>query len=177
MELRSIHETYDTEKTIPKIEKRKYTNPLKFEKAARYYIKKKYGLREDELECLIFFYDEKYFTSDTFYRFLNVLSWDKIRIERLVEKNLILIYKIKGRSFIVKNVYILSDYATDIVDEFYDIMFNQRRMVESLLLKKNEFDRIPSIQKKYLELIKKSNEVRKMNDRSLAYDYIFLNRK
>lgn len=177
MELMSIHETYHTEKTIPKTKKKKYSNVLKFEKSARYYIKKKHSIREDELECLIFFYDEKYFTTDTFYRFLRVLSWDKLRIERLVDKNLLVVYKIKGRSFIYRHVYILSDYALEIVDEYYDILFNERRMSEAVLMKKNEFDRIPYQQKKYLELIRKSNEVRKMNDKSLANDYIFIREK
>lgn len=56
---------------------------LKYWRVIRYFVKRKYGLSQAELEMLLFLRTEQYFSKDDFDEFDELLSWDKNRFERL----------------------------------------------------------------------------------------------
>jgi len=56
---------------------------LKYWRVVRYFVKRKYGLSQSELEMLLFLRSEKYFSKDDFDEFDELLSWDKNRFEKL----------------------------------------------------------------------------------------------
>jgi len=56
---------------------------LKYWRVVRYFVKRKYGLSQSELEMLLFLRSEKYFSKDNFDEFDELLSWSKNRFEKL----------------------------------------------------------------------------------------------
>ena len=50
---------------------------LKYWRVIRYFVKRKYGLSQAELEMLLFLRTEQYFSKDDFDEFDELLSWDK----------------------------------------------------------------------------------------------------
>ena len=56
---------------------------LKYWRVVRYFIKAKYGLSQADLDVLLFLYSEKYFSKDKFSDFNELISWDKMRFEKL----------------------------------------------------------------------------------------------
>lgn len=177
MELMPAPLTYHTEETAPRIKPAEYKNILKYNKVFRYYIQKKHSIRADELEIIIFLYDEGYFSLETFNRFNAILQWNKIRLERLVDKLLVHEFTIKGRSGRPKRMFMLSDYAKDIVTEFYEISSGKRSPRTSVLNKTNEYDRVPGIHKSHLNIITKINNARLLEEQSLAYDDIIFKQR
>ena len=56
---------------------------LKYWRVIRYYMKTKYGLKQADLDMLLFLYSEKYFNKDRFDEFDKLLSWDESRFNSL----------------------------------------------------------------------------------------------
>ncbi|QGH72869.1 MAG: transcriptional regulator [Podoviridae sp. ctrTa16] len=59
---------------------------LKYWRVIRYFFKRKYGLNQEDLDMMLFLYDEKYFGYQDFRRFEALLGWDKRRFRRLKEE-------------------------------------------------------------------------------------------
>lgn len=68
---------------------------LKYWRVVRYFIKRKYGLSQAELEMLLFLRSEKYFSKDDFDEFDELLSWDKNRFEKLRKEGWIEVFRKK----------------------------------------------------------------------------------
>jgi len=64
-------------------------NFMKYWRVVKYYIKEKYNLSITEIEMLLYLYDEGVFTKDMFNDYAQLMSWDKNRFAKMVEKGLI----------------------------------------------------------------------------------------
>ena len=93
---------------------------LKYWRVVRFYHTKKYKLRIDELELLLFLYSEQYFTKDKLKEFNSICSWDKKRIDKLLQEGWIQIFRPNTNR--VKRLYKLSVRAKQMVTRLYKIL-------------------------------------------------------
>lgn len=57
---------------------------LKYYRVARYWMKKRYGMSNNDLEVMLFLYSEGFFSKTKFKQYENIFGWEKIRFNRLV---------------------------------------------------------------------------------------------
>ena len=72
---------------------------LKYWRIVKYYVKAKYGLKEGDLDLLLFLSSEGYFSRDKFTEFEKLLSWNKLRFYDLIATGWIEVFKI-GRAHV-----------------------------------------------------------------------------
>lgn len=90
---------------------------LKYWKVIRQFIKIKYGLNQSDLDMILFLYSEKYFNTDRFDEYQNLVGWDKTRFARLKKDGWIEIFRKKvGHR---KQIYKLSDKTINVVRLIY----------------------------------------------------------
>ncbi len=90
---------------------------LKYWKVIRQFVKAKYGLNQSDLDMILFLYSEKYFDTDKFQGYHNLLGWDKNRFARLKQAGWIEIFRKKvGHR---KQLYKLSDKTINLVRLIY----------------------------------------------------------
>lgn len=90
---------------------------LKYWKVIRQFIKVKYGLNQCDLDMILFLYSEKYFNTDRFDEFQNLVGWDKTRFARLKKDGWIEIFRRKvGKR---KQLYALSKKTINLVRLIY----------------------------------------------------------
>ena len=90
---------------------------LKYWRVVRYFIKAKYGLSQADSDVLLFLYSEKYFSKDKFSDFNELISWDKMRFEKLKKEEWITVFRKKEGNR--KVVYELSYKARRVVGLVY----------------------------------------------------------
>ena len=90
---------------------------LKYWRVIRQFIKVKYELTQSDLDMLLFLYSEKYFDTDKFLEYHNLLGWDKTRFTRLKNAGWIEIFRRKvGHR---KMLYKLSDKSINVIRLIY----------------------------------------------------------
>ena len=90
---------------------------LKYWRVIRQFIKSKYGLRQADLDMLLFLYTEDYFSKDKFQEFNELLSWDVTRFDRLRRDKWIEVFrKHMGKR---KALYTLSYKTKRMIDSLY----------------------------------------------------------
>ena len=90
---------------------------LKYWKVIRQYYKVKYKITQSDLDMLLFLHSEKYFTRDRFDEFARILSWDRLRFDRLLKVGWLVIFRSKtGRT---KTVYSLSEKGNRLITDIY----------------------------------------------------------
>lgn len=90
---------------------------LKYWRVVRQFVKVKYNLNQADLDVILFLYSEKYFGSEKFREFNEILSWDKKRFGRLVREGWI--ESFRKREGAKKALYQLSFKASRMVDMIY----------------------------------------------------------
>lgn len=90
---------------------------LKYWRVVRQFVKVKYNLSQSDLDVILFLYSEKYFGSEKFREFNEILSWDKKRFGRLVREGWI--ESFRKREGARKALYQLSFKASRMVDMIY----------------------------------------------------------
>lgn len=90
---------------------------LKYWRVVRQFVKVKYNLNQADLDVILFLYSEKYFGSEKFREFNEILSWDKKRFTRLVREGWI--ESFRKREGARKALYQLSFKASRMVDMIY----------------------------------------------------------
>lgn len=68
---------------------------LKYWRVIRYWTLRKYGLKSQDLDMLLFLYSEGYFDNERFEEYNNVLSWDINRFRRLLDQGWIHVWREK----------------------------------------------------------------------------------
>jgi DNA-binding PadR family transcriptional regulator len=68
---------------------------LKYWRVIRYWTLRKYNLKSQDLDMLLFLYSEGYFDNERFEEYNNVLSWDIDRFRRLLENGWIHVWREK----------------------------------------------------------------------------------
>ena len=103
---------------------------LKHWRVVRYYIKRKYGLTQPDLDILLFLYSEGRFTRKIFKAYEGVVNWEPKRFKRLQEEGWIIVWrKSHGRSF---SIYELSHQAKHIVSKAYKILNGEEEIPDSI---------------------------------------------
>lgn len=93
---------------------------LKYWRVVSYYVKVKYGLKQAELDALLFLYSEKYFGKDRFDHYNRILTWDTKRFSKLLSEKWIEVFRKRvGRH---KTLYQLSLKSTRLVEHIYQIL-------------------------------------------------------
>jgi hypothetical protein len=90
---------------------------LKYWRVVRFYYTKKYDLRIEELELLLFLYSEQYFTKDKLREFNSICSWDKKRVDRMMERGWMQIFRPNTNR--KKRLYKLTIKAKTLVKKLY----------------------------------------------------------
>ena len=93
---------------------------LKYWRIVRFYHTKKHNLRIEELELLLFLYSEQYFTKDKLKEFNSICSWDKKRVDKLMDNGWIQIFRPNTNR--VKRLYKLSIKAKQMITRLYKIL-------------------------------------------------------
>lgn len=98
---------------------------LKYWKVVKKFIKEKHGLTESDLEMLLFLKSEGLFTSTDFRRFANLVSWDRLRMDRLVKNGWIDVHLNRTKKWKpgeIKKLYKLSYKAKRVTDAIYEYL-------------------------------------------------------
>lgn len=75
-----------------KYEKKPY-NFMKWYRVVRYWVKRKYDVDNNDLEIMLYLYDHDLFTRGEFRRFEGIMSWDKKRFDRFLERGYIVLWR------------------------------------------------------------------------------------
>lgn len=111
---------------------------LKYWRIVKYYVKAKYGLKEGDLDLLLFLSSEGYFSRDKFTEFEKLLSWNRDRFYDLVAAGWIEVFRKKQHK--KKNMYNLSDRAKKVVSTVYNILNGDEisvRYIDTTVFKRN----------------------------------------
>lgn len=90
-----VFKSKSSKKKITKIVKEKEFNFLKYWRIVRYWAKRKYDITTEELEVLLYLYDEELFTRSQFRKFEGILAWDKTRFNEFVRRGWIVVWRDK----------------------------------------------------------------------------------
>lgn len=101
-------------------------NYLKYWKLAKYYIKKKHDLSEDDLDCLLFIYKSKPFTASEFGIYDNMFVFTPSRLKRLVNTGLIAVFREKTRREAA--TYVISERGKKVCDDVYAVLDGKKRV-------------------------------------------------
>lgn len=78
---------------ITKYSRPKQHNFMKYWRVVRYWAHRKYGLTVEQIEMLLYLYDQPLFSRTDFKTFEGLLSWDKTRLKEFVDKGLIIVWR------------------------------------------------------------------------------------
>jgi len=99
---------------------------LKYLRVIKYWVKRKYGINNSDLDMLLFLYSEKYFTKKKIEEFEEVMKWDKRRFNRMVDGGWISVFR----------------KTDDRIANRYEISYAGRRMVKTMYKKLNREEEI-----------------------------------
>ncbi|WZE63624.1 hypothetical protein PANI_CDS0105 [Maribacter phage Panino] len=68
-------------------------NFLKWWRVVRYWAHRKYGLSTEQIEMLLYLYDQPLFSRTDFKNFEGLLPWDKTRLKEFQDKGLITVWR------------------------------------------------------------------------------------
>jgi len=132
-------------------------NFMKHWRIIKYWAKKKYDISEPELEVVFFLYDEGLFTRHQFRNFTSLLSWDKDRLNKFIEKGLVILwrnhkgYRQRGK------LYTLSPTAKRMCNSIYKKLMGEEKIPENST-NNPVFKGNNSTDKIYRRLIKEMNQ-------------------
>lgn len=106
-----------------------YDNVLKYWRVVRYWVKRKYGITDIELEILLYLWDEQVFTKDYFINYEGILKWDKERWSRFRDKGWIIPWRPKELHR-TKYLYVLSTEARIICLNVYKKLYQDEEISE-----------------------------------------------
>ena len=92
-------------------------NYLKYWRVIRYFVKRKYGLTNCDLEMLLFLYQEDIFSKKKFIGFANLLRWDRRRFQRLVDQGWIELFRERKKN--IKSLYSITYKTKRLCDSIY----------------------------------------------------------
>jgi hypothetical protein len=94
---------------------------LKYYRVVRHYATKKYGIKQDDLEMLFFFYSEVLFNVTMFSDYERAFTRDKVRLKRMMDDGWIIeqpgIRRVRSR-----RIYALSRRAKNMVEVLYEFL-------------------------------------------------------
>jgi hypothetical protein len=90
---------------------------LKYWRVIRNFVKAKYGIRQAELDTLLFLYSEQYFDKNKFAEFNNLLSWDVKRFDKLLKDGWLETFRRNHGNR--RSVYQLSYKSKRLIDMIY----------------------------------------------------------
>ena len=90
---------------------------LKYWRIVRYYYQSKYGIRQDELEMILFLYSEVYFSEKTFLKFNALLTWSSNRLKRMITDGWVEVFRPRANGR--KTIYQLTYKAKRLVNDIY----------------------------------------------------------
>jgi hypothetical protein len=105
-------------------------NFLKYWRVVRYWVKRKYELTQEELEVLLYLYDEEVFTRDMFNEFQGLLSYDKTRFKSLQDRGFIIVWR-PNNGFKSKKLFTLSVGAKRICSTVYKKLMQDEHIPEN----------------------------------------------
>lgn len=90
---------------------------LKYWKVIRQYYKAKYNLTQSDLDVLLFMHNEGRFNRDRFQEFARVLSWDRLRFDKMLKDGWFEIFRFRTKN--LKTIYNMSDKGRNLVNDIY----------------------------------------------------------
>lgn len=135
---------------------------LKYWRVVRQFVKIKYNLSQADLDVILFLYSEKYFGSEKFREFNEILSWDRKRFSRLVNEGWIESFRKKENN--KKALYQLSFKASRMVDMIYKKLNGEEISMNDTvnpMFKRN----VSYADKVYRNMIKEMNKVTRQQPR------------
>lgn len=135
---------------------------LKYWRVVRQFVKIKYNLSQADLDVILFLYSEKYFGSEKFREFNEILSWDRKRFSRLVSEGWIELFRKKENN--KKALYQLSFKASRMVDMIYKKLNGEEISMNDTvnpMFKRN----VSYADKVYRNMIKEMNKVTRQQPR------------
>lgn len=97
---------------------------MKYWAVVRYYVMKKYQLKQQDMELLFFLKSEKYFSKTTCHEYNNLLAWEPYRFEKLVKAGWIGVYRKRTKS--EWTIYTLTLKCKAMLNSVYDMMQGER---------------------------------------------------
>lgn len=132
-------------------------NFMKYWRIVKYWAKRKYDISESELEVLLFLYDEGLFTRRQFRNFTSLLSWDKDRLNKFIQRGYVILWREhKGYKQRAK-LFTLSVTAKRICNSIYKKLLQIEKIPENSI-NNPIFKGNNSTDKIYRRLIKQMNE-------------------
>jgi len=128
---------------------------LKYWRVIRYFVKAKYGLSTAELDVLLFLYSEKYFDKDKFDEFDELISWDVIRIDKLLRDGWIVVFRKRDKN--KKALYEISYKGRRMIGSIYKKLSGEE-IPESLTSNPIFFKNVSYTDKVYREMIIEMNK-------------------
>lgn len=105
-------------------------NYMKYWRIVRYWALKKWEISQEELEILLYLYDEDVFTRDQFIEFEGLLSWDRDRFQSMQDKGWVIVWRLND-GFKSKKLYTLSLAAKRICGEIYKKLSQDEHISET----------------------------------------------
>lgn len=129
---------------------------MKFWRVIRYYVKRKYGLSQEDLDMLFFLYSEVYFGKAKFDEYATIMPWSKTRFASLYTRGWLETFrKAGGRR---RAVYKLTNKANRVIRIIYKKLSGEEiptsYVHNRMFLKKN----VPYSDKVYRNMIIKMND-------------------
>lgn len=127
---------------------------LKYWRIIRYHTLKKYEISLNELEMMLYFYNESVFTRKQFHDFCATMAWDKKRFKNVIERGFVRKWR-EGRSS-VSDLYELTQKSKLICSRVYKKLNGEESITENPL--NNKIMKGDSYSDKiYRQMIKKMN--------------------
>jgi len=95
----------------------KKKNYLKYFRVIRRFIQAKYSINLPDLEILLYLYSEEYFSEKVFVDWGQIMSWEKNRMQRMIDEGWIQVFRAKTKRR--KAMYSLTLKAKKMVSTFY----------------------------------------------------------
>lgn len=128
---------------------------LKYFRVARYWVKRNYGLKLEDLEMLLFLYGQHLFKRSDFNEYQQIFSWDVNRFDRLNRMGWIHIWR--QRRITEAALYEVTRKTRVMITQFYKILSAEVTISENdkhnIIFKKNS----PYTDKVYRRVIKRMN--------------------
>jgi hypothetical protein len=119
----------DKKRLIKQVRLKEY-NFLKYWRVVRYWARRKYDITDTDLEVLLYLYDIDLFTRSQFRDFEGLLSWDKTRFNKLIDKGYIVEWREKNTRRQAK-LYALSVSARRMCTTVYKKLLQEEHIPEN----------------------------------------------
>lgn len=104
---------------------------LKYWRVVNYWARRKYNLTSEEIHILLYLYDEDLFTVATFKKFEGLLHWDKFRLQKLIKKELVVLWRDHSGYNRQARLYTLSFAAKRICNSIYKKLLHEQTIPEA----------------------------------------------